>query len=135
MWSKTKKQLENFLADKLKNRLEYKVNVKNSGGIISIMFDNKPIFTFYEYCHAWYSHHMDGMYNNYDFLDAAHEYLYQGIRKSLESNNKLVVSLAVLDKRVGKKTLQKLSYLYFTDPNSIVTKAYNLRFSVEFEGK
>jgi len=42
-------------------------------------------------------------------MNAIHVYLSSEIKQSLSSNNPMVLALAYFDRRVGKRTLEKLS--------------------------
>lgn len=52
--------------------------------------------------------HHDGVFEIYDFTDAISEYKNSNIVNSINSKNGLVRMLAVMDRRVGKRTLLKL---------------------------
>ncbi len=47
-------------------------------------------------------------YTDAEFCDALEEYRNSGIRKSIRSENPLTVMFALFDRRVGKRTLEKL---------------------------
>ncbi len=47
-------------------------------------------------------------YTDNEFCDALAEYRNQDVRKSINSENPIVRMFAVLDRRIGKKTLSKL---------------------------
>ncbi len=49
-----------------------------------------------------------GCFDQYCFYEAFYEYDNQAIKISLESENAIVRLFAILDKRVGKRTLEKL---------------------------
>lgn len=52
--------------------------------------------------------HKDGVFEVYDFTNAIFEYKNSNIINSINSKNMLVRMLAIMDKRVGKRTLLKL---------------------------
>jgi len=52
--------------------------------------------------------HDDGVFEIYDFTDAIFEYKNSNIKESLNSNNGLIRMLAIIDRRIGKRTLVKL---------------------------
>ncbi|TKC15750.1 SF0329 family protein [Robertmurraya kyonggiensis] len=62
-----------------------------------------------------------GILAQYDFFDAVEEYLSSPIKTSLKSTDIIIKILALIDKRVGKRTLQKLS-------ESIETEHENIRY-------
>lgn len=47
-------------------------------------------------------------YSNYDFFLAATEYLQLSIKDAFESENYLIKVFAIMDRRVGKRTLDKI---------------------------
>ena len=51
----------------------------------------------------------DGIFEIYDFTDAIYEYKNSNIIDSINSENMLIRMLAVMDRRVGKRTLLKLA--------------------------
>ena len=50
-----------------------------------------------------------GILSEWDFLQAAVDFLQMPIADALSSENYLVKILAIMDRRVGKRTLQKLA--------------------------
>ncbi|MCA1566464.1 MAG: hypothetical protein LC803_12650 [Acidobacteria bacterium] len=50
-----------------------------------------------------------GEFSRFDLHEACWEYVHTGVNDSLKSENPLVVSLAVLNAKVGKSRLRKLS--------------------------
>lgn len=47
-------------------------------------------------------------FSDYDFLEAATNYLQLPIAEALTSDNYLIRAFAIMDKRVGKRTLEKI---------------------------
>jgi hypothetical protein len=82
----------------------------------------------WEEAHAWILD--EGIFAQYDFFDAVEEYFHQPIEESLKSNNMLIKIFALIDRRVGKRTLEKIkeSILY---ENEIVQFFYKLRCKAE----
>lgn len=72
----------------------------------------------------------DGHADSYDVTNSINEYLNQAVEKSLQSDNLLLRMFAVLDRRVGKRTLLKLKDTYGQLPDWL-RQFYELRFSVE----
>ena len=126
-WAGLKKQLNEFLCEALINRITYFLtryhDVHNSYGRASIRFDGTELvcFSWIEMYHQEYAvsavHKKDPKlsyedaieqlkpewdknctYYEMDFLDAA-----------LKSDNYIIKILAILDKRVGNRTLAQLS--------------------------
>ncbi len=73
----------------------------------------------------------DGTYSEMDFLEAALTYLNLPIQQALASENPLVRVFAVMDRRLGKRTLQAIAdaAAYQSDP-AWVRQFYELRLSV-----
>jgi hypothetical protein len=63
----------------------------------------------------------EGILAQYDFFDAVGEYLSSPIETSLKSTDIIIKTLSVIDRRVGKRTLQILS-------KSIETEHENIRY-------
>jgi hypothetical protein len=49
-----------------------------------------------------------GEFSKYDFAENAFKYLNLNVQEALKSNNPILMALAVVDKRVGKRTLSEL---------------------------
>lgn len=71
-----------------------------------------------------------GIFSVYYFTHALREYLNQEIRKSICSDNPLVRILAVLDRRVGKRTLERVGKSFKMEPEW-VQPFYKLRLDAE----
>lgn len=72
----------------------------------------------------------EGNADSFDVIRALHIYLNQEISKSLWSENYLLRMFAALDRRVGKRTLEKLAGSYADLPEWLRT-FYELRFAAE----
>lgn len=72
----------------------------------------------------------EGNADSYDVMRAIDEYLNQSVEKSLWSDNLLQRMFAILDRRVGKRTLVKLAESYESLPDWL-KQFYELRFEVE----
>jgi len=133
MWSKTKKKVESFLADSLKGRLEFNCsNYRMHDGIgrIYITFDKQEIFNMCTLRRDYYRTPKDGEVSQVEFLEAFHEYQNSSIEDSLKSDNSLLRMLAVLDRRVGKRTLENLKdKMEFEE--ELVKRFFELRCSLE----
>lgn len=72
-------------------------------------------------------------FSDYDFLFAATKYLQLSIQEALESDNSLLRVFAIMDKRVGKRTLERLrlegTYRQYPE---WVQQFYRLRWEVSF---
>lgn len=134
-WSKLNKQLSELLCDGLKDRLSYFLTryhkVHNSYGRASIRLDNRELVCFswiemyrqdddlneaWEKTGTWEPDYpglidkwdANATYTDMDFLTAVTSFLQMPITDALYSNNYIIRILAIVDRRVGKRTLQKL---------------------------
>lgn len=72
----------------------------------------------------------EGKLTMYDITNAIQFYLDQDIKKSVSSENPVIRMFAVLDRRVGKRTLVKMQEELEKQPEWL-QKIYCLRFEVE----
>lgn len=136
-WTKTRQILESdLLCDSLKGRVRYYVtryrHAHDGTGRVCILVDKQEVINmpcenedkiFAEAHERFegsgkslfqlseviaYEYHERGDFRPYDFGSAVDIYLSQPIGDSLSSNNFLVKMLAVLDRRIGKRTLKKI---------------------------
>jgi len=157
-WSELKRQLTKQLCDPLKNRITYFLTryhkVHNSYGRASIRLDRKELVNFswvemykqdndtnqqwlktgfwdYESPELKAKWDREGTYSDYDFLEAAAHFLNTPIKDALNSDNYLVRVFAIMDKRVGKRTLEAIrqNAEYRTYPQW-VRQFYELRLSL-----
>lgn len=82
----------------------------------------------WEEAHEWVLE--EGIFAQYDFYDAVEEYFHQPIENSLKSNNMLIKIFALIDRRIGKRTLVKMKES-FIDEKEIVQYFYKLRCNAE----
>lgn len=158
-WSGLNKQLTENLCDELKERITFFLtryhSVHDSYGRAAIRLDAKElvIFSWIEMYHQESDIselHRDGVrepyykmeeqlkpkwdadctYSEMDFLDAALKFRNMAIKDALESENYIIRILAILDKRIGKRTLAQIkkSNEYQQYP-AWVQQFYNLRLS------
>lgn len=71
-----------------------------------------------------------GDFSVWQFMDALHEYMNSPIKESLSSINPIVRMFAILDRRVGKRTLQRLEHEMEKQPEWL-RFFYQLRKSAE----
>ena len=142
-WKALKNQLEDLLCAELKGRVTYFLTryhkVHNSYGRAAILFDGKELV-----CFSWTAmydqeYEISKLYNDktspfaevreelekewdnnctycdMDFLTAALEFTDMPIEKALQSENSIIRILAVMDRRAGKRTLEKISVDSFPD--------------------
>lgn len=69
-------------------------------------------------------------YTDEEFCDALKEYRNQDISESIKSSNPIVRMFAILDRRLGKRTLENLKNNESTNPLWL-EKFYELRFTAE----
>jgi len=70
------------------------------------------------------------IFSQYDFLEAAEIFLNSTIEESLKSDNSIVKALALIDRRVGKRTLNTLKES-ITGEGELVRYFYRLRCEAE----
>lgn len=157
-WSGLNKQLSDFLCEPLKDKITYFLtryhDVHNSYGRAAVLMDKTELVDFswiegYEQEYAESRLYANGIsrkereeilkaewdknctYSEMDFLSAATEFLQMPISDALNSDNYIIRIFAILDKRVGSRTLQaiKSESSYETLPDW-VKQFYELRFSV-----
>lgn len=134
-WSGLNKQLTDAVCKELRGRITYFLtryhDVHNAYGRAAIRLDGKELIQF-----SWvdmYRQEADvaekwretgkwncedpellkkwndqATFSDYDFLFAATKYLQLSIQEALESDNSLLRVFAIMDKRVGKRTLERL---------------------------
>ncbi len=134
-WSYLNKQLQDFLCDDLKGRVSYFLtryhNVHNSYGRAAVLLDGteKAAFSWvnmYEQDSDLSSHYVNESdeacmrslkqkwnenctYCDMDFLAAATDFLQMPIDAALVSESHIIRIFAILDRRVGKRTLHKIA--------------------------
>lgn len=137
-WGGLNKQLSLYLCDELQDRITYFLTryheVHNSYGRAAIRLDGKELicFSWIEMYHQendisnlieekhensynemtammkpkWDS---DCTYCEMDFLDAVLQFRNMSIQEALQSENYIIKILAIMDKRVGKRTLMRIA--------------------------
>lgn len=75
--------------------------------------------------------HFQGIYGVEEIIDAISVYLHSDIQKCLHSHEFFIVALAILDRRCGKRTLEKYAdYDYLIAPDWL-KRIFRLRFEAE----
>ena len=150
-WSAMRKKLEqDYLAEPLRGHIRYfATTYKHSHdqeGRVAILLDDREIFGG-NYWDPWpdeilYSHedsdemakqHYEGL-NQRDFYEAFHIFDTQSIQESLCSENRIVRLFAVLDRRVGRRTLTKLR-ASLSSQTPAFQKLYEIRMQAEAESR
>ncbi|MBZ9622161.1 MULTISPECIES: hypothetical protein [unclassified Clostridium] len=165
-WSKVKKNLESFICEALKDRVNFfVVNYKKAHdglGRAYITVDKKEILSMCTYIaegkqnikynelrFSDANYNMDnydenrrisdeahellkkeGIFGQYDFFNALEIYFSASIEQSLNSDNMLIKIFALIDKRTGKRTLEKLKDL-IKNESELVNYFYKLRCEAE----
>jgi len=73
----------------------------------------------------------NGVFGDWHFIEALNEFLNSSIEDALASQNSLVRMFAILDRRVGKRTLEKLKHSVENEPEWL---RYFYRLRLESEG-
>ena len=149
-WTKIKAKMENeYLADALKGHIQYFVTAYREShdgdkGRAAILLDGKQIIsgsTFEQWAkpdfHCWNQCFnvaeddlKNGWFDQYDFYLSFQAFDNQSIEASLHSKNQLVRVFAILDRRVGKRTLRKLRETIETEPE-VFRCFYAIRMEAE----
>ena len=72
----------------------------------------------------------DGIFAEYDFFEALELFFNQSIETSVDSKNDLIKILAILDRRVGKRTLAKLTAKIMNE-SPLVQQFFHIRLEAE----
>ncbi len=123
-WKGMKKRLEqDMLCEKLRGRVSYHFEVypklSNGSGCFHVMLDGETVKKFsYYYSSAKFEWSRDfpwkfpmeerDEYTSWEFAEALKAYRNQSIAESLASSNPIQRMFAIVDRRVGKRTLLKL---------------------------
>jgi len=157
-WSKLKKEVELRLADKLQGRLSFFTTTyaNSSLGRSWITFDKTQIANFetilsYINFDAFYHVLTDlpqykahdriddtkrtpdipmerGEFSQFDFLNSCWDYLQLNIDEALASKNPIIKSIAMVDKRLGKR---RLSEMNFEDLHPLTKLFLSIRLKTE----
>ena len=160
IWSKQKQILKNNLCESLKDRIDFNIvkyrKSHDSLGRAAITLDKKEICSmativlekehfnivgfrlddesFENYIErdleGYKIVNENGYFSEYDFYEAINIYLNISIEDSIKSDNILVRSLAMFDKRLGNRRLKKI-YEDIEKENDLVKKFYNIRVESE----
>lgn len=160
-WAELNKQLTDRLCEPLKGRITYFLTryhkVHDSYGRASIRLDGKELVNFtwvemykqesdmhdrweetgvwdYEAPYLKEKWNLEATFSDDDFLAAATDFLQLSIQDALQSENYLIRVFAIMDKRVGKRTLAAIQEAgeYKAYPQW-VQQFYELRMSSSFQ--
>lgn len=145
-WKGMKKRLEqDMLCESLRGRVSYHFEVypklSDGSGCFHIMLDGKTVKKFGYYYSAsklgwpqtfsWkISMEERDEYTSWEWADALAAYRNQSIAESLASPNPIQRMFAIVDRRVGKRTLQKLCDSVDDQPDWLRT-FYEARLTAE----
>ena len=148
-WSGMRKKLEqDYLAEPLRGHIRYFVTTykhsPDQEGRVAILLNDREIFGG-NYWDAWPDEILypdedpfvmmmqcyEGL-NQRDFYEAFHLFDTQPVQQSLCSENRIVRLFAVLDRRVGRRTLMKLRDSLSTQTPAF-RKLYEIRMQAEAE--
>ena len=156
-WAALNKQLTALLCEEWRDRISYFLTfyhrVHNVYGRVAIRLDGRELV-----CFSWTSilrqdsdlHQLweetgrwdhtdpalreawnrDAVYCEMDFLDAATAFLNLPIEAALESDDYIIHILAILDRRTGRRTLERIRQQGYQDLPPWVKQFYDLRLSV-----
>lgn len=110
----------------LKNKIEWEI--RENQEIEYDVYNHKQNYDIGEQAHTLTK--TEGVFAQYDFFDALKDYFHSPIDKSLDSPDIVIKILSIIDRRVGKRTLQKLSAT-IKDECDIVIYFYKLRCDAE----
>jgi len=129
-WKGMKKYLEkDMLCEALRGRVSYDFTwypaFGGSSAVFTVLLDSRPVKKFGS-AYAWKMLTQQGFeiecidhvervpflareeYTDWEFSDALQEYRSQAIASSIASDNPIIRMLAILDRRVGKRRLERL---------------------------
>ena len=133
MWSKTKKHLESFICDPLKQRVEYRCSnyrIHDGIGRTYITVDGKEVLNMCTLKRDYYRTPVEGTYSQVEFIETVYKYFNLPIEECLNTHNPLVKILVILDRRIGKRTLLNMKEGIEAEED-IVKYFYKLRCDAE----
>lgn len=133
MWSKTKKRLESYICNSLKDRVDFfcsNYRIHDGIGRTYITVDGKEVYNMCTLKRDYYRESKDGFYSQVEFMEAVNEYLNSSIEELLKSDNVLIKILVLLDRRIGKRTLKNMNEVMAKEDN-MVQYFYKLRCDAE----
>ena len=141
-WSKLKSRVKDFICPELRDRIDFHLTSyresHDGADKVWITIDGNRVFDCKHYPYEWaeaeaYHGGSRGeqiksslrekeIHGPKDFGDAMRAYLDMPIHEALESRNPLVRAFAIVDRRLGKRTLAKLKVL---DSEHALVKAFH----------
>jgi hypothetical protein len=131
-WSKIKSRAESFICDSLKGRIEFfSTWYRNSGkdhiGRATILLDKNEIFE----ADTWKRIFNRNEFERLDLHNALLEYALLSIDDAVHSENPIIRGLAMVDKRLGKRSLSNIKIA--EDEHEFVKLMFNLRCESELK--
>jgi hypothetical protein len=147
-WSKLKVKVKSFICSELADRIDFHLTSyrqsHDGADKVWILVDGQKVFDIkhYDYVFAeqdlYWNAKINGqnvkeilmkneIYNPQDFGNSMREFLNLPIKDALQSLNPLIKAFAIIDKRIGKRTLENLE-ISDSDHN-LVKLFYNLRIT------
>lgn len=144
-WSRLKTAVKDFICPELKDRIDFYLTsyreAHDGADRVWITVDGEKIFSCEHYRHeraeadAYHAGRSEGqvkalltkneIHSPKNFGDAMRVYLDSPIQESLESPDPLVKAFAIVDRRVGRRSLAKLEIS--ASEHSLVKRFYELR--------
>lgn len=138
-WSKLKQLIEDRFSEDLKNRLsiistKYHQS-KNEYGEVILELDKKKIYSASEwsaykktngnYYNDKVKYQSEGISTEYDAPQLLFDSLSMSLEEMLEHHDLLIRAIAVSDKRLGKRRIEKI---IFSNESELVQKILQIRF-------
>ncbi len=144
-WSKLRASVRALICPELRQGIDfhvtqYRVGTSSKSGLVTI--DGKRVLplSYFRFCRhgdgwfasgesetKWSPKQRDEIHPPQQLGDAMRAYLDMPIKAALRSSNPFIRSLAIIDRRVGKRTLEELKI--GDREHSLVKKFYRLRMS------
>jgi hypothetical protein len=153
-FSGSKKEIrEIFICDELKDRIDFRFSVYRKHefkeGKIDVLIDKTKILEINDVLKGYYLYSRDdfsdfdletkimnksfieyGFYSNREFYTFVKAYMNMDIKIALSYRNPIIQFFAIIDKRCGKRTLEKLN-MSINDKPDFIRKVYNLRMQAK----
>ena len=144
-WSKLRASVRALICPELRQRIDfhvtqYRVGTSSKSGLVTIDRKRVLALSYFRFCRhgdgwfasgesetKWSPKQRDEIHPPQQLGDAMRAYLDMPIKAALRSSNPFIRSLAIIDRRVGKRTLEELKI--GDDEHSLVKKFYRLRMS------
>jgi hypothetical protein len=153
-WSKLRASVRALICPELRRRVDfhvthYRAGARSKSGIITIDGERFLTLSYHRFCRegdgwflasryekgavplsaetTWCPEQRDEIHPPQQLGDAMRAYLDMPIKAALKSKNPFIRSLAIIDRRIGKRTLEELRIANYD--HSLVKEFYRLRMS------